>query len=172
MVCGNLHYNSQDPHHKSEIFVITLHFSFRTNHSLSTMDDDTIYGHAPINICICSKCVKGEMSFGIPVVPQPSEIVTDYPWAIMVECGRCNGSWYICCTCDNVKTQFDTIRKLRMHQYRSHRKHNNNHSESLPAPMSQQQLDRKRKATQTPMHRPSDIIPNRNEAILLTRHNN
>jgi hypothetical protein len=77
-------------------------------------------GIVPLVAKVCPKCVGGDYSVGVPVVPTPIAIEQHKTWCSVVKCNKCNFRWYVCRKCTFVKSVLDTMRKLNSHAAKYH----------------------------------------------------
>jgi hypothetical protein len=94
--------------------------SSRASSKLVAMELSHVFGTVPLVAKACPKCVGGDYSVGVPVVPSPILIKQHKTWCSVAKCNKCNFRWYVCRTCTFIKSVLGTIRKLNSHAAKYH----------------------------------------------------
>jgi hypothetical protein len=114
---------------------------------MSKVDQSNPFGNAPLELCVCPKCVHGDMALAKPVFLSPKEIEQQKSWCSKVYCEECGYQWYVCRECSNSPQRLESRKKIVGHTYHFHQ-------ETHPVSRSVQTTDvtstkRRRKKTST-----------------------
>lgn len=92
----------------------------RRSSGTTNMEISKCFENAPLVAKVCPKCVSGDFSIGVPVVPSPTSIKQHKSWCSVAKCTKCDFRWYVCRSCTHVRTVLDTTRKLNAHAAKNH----------------------------------------------------
>ena len=78
------------------------------------------FPNVPLVAKVCPKCITGNMSFGVPVDPQPMTTQQQSTWCCVTQCPKCDYRWYVCQVCTNTRSILNTELKLKNHSAKYH----------------------------------------------------